>query len=321
MIPRLPHETKAASRGSGWTGEPAPIILFVYNRREHLERTVESLRKNPSAQSSNLFVFSDGPANGDEESTIHGIRDYCASIRGFNNVTVSERAGNIGLAENIARGVTDVINRYGRAIILEDDIVTSPAFLTYMNRALDFYKHEERVWHISAWNYPIDPHGLPDTFLWRVMDCWGWATWSDKWHYFERNPQRLLKKFTWRDIRRFNIDGVYDYWSQVKANGKGTIKTWAVFWYAAIAEHDGLCLNPVRSYVNNIGFDGSGSHCSRGGVYTNTELNNNPDAAFTRSIVENRKATGRVKRYIRAENGSVARIAGRLLRWLWRRER
>lgn len=316
MTHRLAHEVKAHPPMSRSVREPAPVILFAYNRMGHLASTVEALAKNPSAESSKLFVFSDGPAAGDEESTVRAIRDYCASIRGFKKVTVSERPRNLGLAENITRGVTDVIDTYGRAIVLEDDIVTSPAFLSYMNRALDFYEREDRVWHISGWNYPIDPRGLPDTFLWRVMDCWGWATWADKWHHFERNPQRLLKHFRSRDIRRFNIDGAYDYWSQVKDNAKGTINTWAVFWYAVIAQHDGLCLNPVRSFVNNIGFDGSGSHCACGGMYRNAHLNTNSHVAFPRNTVENRKTTQRVRKYIRAHNAGAAVVAGRMLRRL-----
>ena len=239
----------------------APIALFVYNRPWHTRQTVEALLENELASSSMLFVFSDGPKGEQDAPAVQEVREYIKGITGFASIEIVERDANCGLTDNIIDGVTRIINEFGKIIVLEDDMVTSPYFLRFMNEALEFYKDETEVWHVSGWNYPIDPEGLPDTFLWRVMNCWGWATWADRWQYYERGPKKLVGEFSKDEIKRFNLDGAHNFWGQVQGNVEGRIRTWAIFWYATIFKNDGLCLNPSQSLVQNIGHDGSGSHC------------------------------------------------------------
>ncbi len=167
------------------------------------------------------------------------------------------------MANSIIDGVTKIVDEYGKIIVLEDDLVTSPYFLKFMNEALEFYKDEKKVWHISGWNYPIATDGLDDIFLWRLMNCWGWATWSDRWIYFEKNIDKAIHEFSKADIKRFDLDGFEPYWSQVIANKTHVIDSWAVFWYISIFNAGGLCLNPTISFVKNIGLDGSGIHCGK----------------------------------------------------------
>ena len=140
------------------------------------------------------------------------VREYIDSIDGFKKVTVIKREKNWGLANSIIDGVTKIVNDYGKIIVLEDDLVTSPYFLKFMNEALDFYQEEKEVWHISGWNYPIEIDGLNDVFLWRTMNCWGWATWANRWENFEKNTGHLIKEFSKSDIKRFNIDGYQNFW-------------------------------------------------------------------------------------------------------------
>ena len=130
-----------------------------------------------------------------------------------------------------------------------------------MNEALERYKSASRVWHISGWNYPIDSDKLPDIFLWRVMNCWGWATWSNRWQHFNKDPQQVIDDFTHKDIYEFNVDGRQDFFGQIIDNSQGQINTWAIFWYATIFQNNGLCLNPAQTLVDNIGFS-SGTHCN-----------------------------------------------------------
>lgn len=247
----------------------APIALFVYNRPWHTRQTVEALLENELASSSRLFVFSDGPKGEQDAPAVQEVRDYIKGITGFASIEIIERDTNWGLADNIVDGVFHIVNEFGKIIVLEDDLVTSPYFLRFMNEALEFYKDEPKVWHISGWNYPIDPEGLPDTFLWRVMNCWGWATWADRWQYYERDPEKLVREFSKDDIQRFNLDGAHNFWGQVKANVEGRMRTWAIFWYATIFKNDGLCLNPSQSLVQNIGHDGSGLNCGKSNNFNN----------------------------------------------------
>lgn len=240
----------------------APIVLFVYNRPDHTRQTVEALQKNELAEQSELFIYSDEAKNDDARGNVDEVREYIDTIEGFKKVTIIKREKNWGLADSIIDGVTKIVNEYGKIIVLEDDLVTSKYFLKFMNEALEFYEEEDKVWHISGWNYPIETDGLDDVFLWRAMNCWGWATWADRWQYFEKDTDKLISEFTKEDIKEFNLDGVEDFFGQVTANKENKIKTWAIYWYASIFQKDGLCLNPTKTFVENIGHDGSGVHCT-----------------------------------------------------------
>lgn len=275
----------------------SPLVLFVYNRPWHTHQTIEALQKNELASESELFIYSDEAKNEDARKSVEEVREYIDKIDGFKKITIIKRDKNRGLANSIIDGVTKIVNEYGKIIVLEDDLVTSPYFLKFMNEALEFYKDEKRVWHISGWNYPIESDGLEDIFLWRAMNCWGWATWSDRWSYYEKDVQRIVTQFSKEETKAFNIDGYYrDFWAQVKDNRDKRIDTWAIFWYATIFKNSGLCLNPVNTFVRNIGNDGSGENCINYDIYQK-ELNHRDDISFIISESENKLALAKIKQF------------------------
>ena len=153
----------------------APVILFVYNRLWHTKQTVEALRKNEHAMNTDLFIFSDAPKNNISAPAVEEVRKYIRGIGGFRSVSIVERDENFGLSKSIVDGVTSLCNEFGRVIVLEDDLVTSPYFLNYMNEGLNIYRHEEDVISIHGYVYPL-VENLPETFFFRGTDCWGWAT-------------------------------------------------------------------------------------------------------------------------------------------------
>lgn len=294
----------------------SPIVLFVYNRPKHTRQTVEALQKNELAKESVLFIFSDAAKNEDAGEKVNEVREYIRTINGFKKVTVIERENNWGLANSIIDGVTKIINTYGKVIVLEDDLVTSPYFLKFMNEALEFYEGEKKVWHISGWNYPISNDGLDDVFLWRVMNCWGWATWADRWSYYEKNIDKTIKEFRKTDIRKFNLDGAENFWQQVMLNKEGKINTWAIFWYATIFKQNGLCLNPSQTFVENIGHDASGVHCSQNSFFS-SNLNEKDIINFHKNIRENKKALDEVKHFYKmSKNSFISKIADKFKRLL-----
>ena len=136
--------------------ELSPIVLFVYNRPEHTRRTVQSLAQNELALQSDLFVFADGAKNEKARAAVQGVREYAQTIRGFRSVTIAERKRNFGLADSVIDGVTQVCAQFGRAIVVEDDLLTAPHFLGFMNEALERYKDEARIFSVSGFNFPID---------------------------------------------------------------------------------------------------------------------------------------------------------------------
>lgn len=274
----------------------APIILFVFARPDHTRRTLETLKANTLAKKCDLVVYADAARNESESINVQAVRDIVKAASGFRSITVIERETNYGLERNIIEGVTEVCNRYGRVIVLEDDIVTSPHFLSFMNAALVRYVDDPCVWHVSGWNYPINSDGLEDAFFWRAMNCWGWATWADRWAYFQKDPQQLIETWDKMKIKRFNLDGAHDFWEQVIANNIGKLNTWAIFWYATIFDNNGLCLNPAKSFVHNIGHDGHGEHCGNTDLFTVNSLgkkfNNLPN-----HIKESTLAVQRIKAF------------------------
>ncbi len=277
----------------------APIVLFVYNRPWHTKQTVEALQKNELASESELFIFSDGPKNETVQEGVRDVREYIKTIKGFKKVHIIERDKNWGLANNIIDGVTKIVNEYGRVIVLEDDLVTSPAFLRYMNEGLEIYENVERVFHISGYMYPISKKDLPELFFLKQMLCWGWATWARAWKYFERNPEKQSGMLTRKQIRNFNLNHSYNYWRQLVENKKGSIFTWAVFWYLSIYLQDGLCLNPRDSLVKNIGFDNSGMHSGETKVY-DVELSMKTRWDFPQDIEEHQIARKSLEKYFRS---------------------
>jgi len=275
----------------------APIVLFAYNRFWHTRQTIESLQKNLYAGQSNLFIFSDGPKTDKDEPKVKEVREYLKTIKGFNNIEIIEREKNWGLANNIIDGVTKIVNEYGKIIVLEDDLITSPYFLKYMNEALDRYKDEEVVMHISGYMYPIKTDGLPDTFFLKPASCWGWATWERAWKYFKRNPEKQIKILTKKQIKDFNLNNSYDYWSHLVLNYQGKLYTWAIFWYLTVYLNNGLSLHPRESLTNNVGTDGSGTHfTSKTNVYY-TKLSSKDRWEFPEEIIEHLSARKRLEEY------------------------
>lgn len=273
----------------------APIVLFVYNRPQHTFRTLEALSENELAKKSILFIYADGAKDNATEETlaqIEATRQILKKKQWCKEVHIIESRENKGLADSIKSGVSEILNKYGKAIILEDDIVVAPYFLDYMNQGLNLYKDENKVMHISSY---LPPKGrnikLPDTFLLSFMSCWGWATWKDRWDLFIDDIDLLYNKL--KDVQDFNYTGLIetDMFAQIEANYNGTLKTWAIKWFSTIYLNKGLCLYPRYSLVDNIGLDGSGNNCGpRSTDYFHPNLyQNRIDVTKISPIVESKK--------------------------------
>lgn len=245
----------------------APIVLFVYNRPDHTQKVLDALKNNPEAKESELFVYCDGAkenASEIEKKQIEETRQVIRNIIGFKTLTIVESNVNKGLASSIIEGVTDIVNKYGRIIVLEDDIVTSCGFLKYMNDALELYKNNKKVMQVSGYVFPYhEDFNKFDTFFHKPGSCWGWATWKDAWKYFKKEPQDQFDELTTKNLWfEFTLRDAYpSYKSQIEQNISGQINTWAIFWYASIFLNNGTSLVPTISLVQNIGLDGSGENC------------------------------------------------------------
>ncbi len=294
----------------------APILLFVYNRPQHTQRGVESLLHNDLARDSRLIIYSDAPKTDADADSVRQVREYIHSITGFKEIEIVERTENWGLARSIIDGVTSAVNRYGRVIVLEDDLVVAPYFLQFMNDALETYKDEPRVGHIQACDFTHDA-SLPDTFLIKWTGSWGWATWDRAWHLFQPDGTKLLTELRQRRLTRtFDFNGAYGFTRMLLRQIQGRNNSWAIRWNASLFLRDVLSLNVGKSLVRNEGFDGSGTNCGGGGLYA-SDLWMQPLQVVKPAVIEENTAARKAfERYYRRTNSFMAKAIRRIKRTL-----
>lgn len=241
----------------------APIALFVYNRPEHTRRTVEALRANDLARQSDLFVFADGPKNDSGALAVKAVRDLMRTIDGFKSVTITERERNLGLSKSVISGVTQLCNEYGRAIAVEDDLLTAPDFLSFMNRALQRYALEPKIFSIGGFNFSLS---VPEDYTYDAYCTyrsisWGWGTWKDRWEKADWNVPDYASFSRDKNQQRLFNRGGEDLTAMLALQMAGKIDSWSIRWDYVHFQHSALALLPVVSRVCNIGFDGTGIHC------------------------------------------------------------
>lgn len=235
----------------------APIALFVYNRLDNTKETIEHLKANLLSEQSELYIFSDGGKDEKSWEKVNKLRAYLHTITGFKSITIVERPVNFYLERNIIEGISEVLEKRDKIIVLEDDICTSPYFLKYMNEALDLYQDEPRVMHIAGFTN-LDLKNRLHTYFTPHMTGWGWATWKDRWmnhfvHYQSR--QEALSGLTEQDKNEIQYGGAFQC---LKSLDKDPIP-WDICWEIAIYKANGLCLHPYHTLVKNIGIYG-GTH-------------------------------------------------------------
>jgi len=238
----------------------SPIALFTYNRPYHTRKTVEALQQNKLSSQSDLFVFSDGPKDEVSGSRVQEVRNYLKNINHFKSVSIIERESNTGLAANIQGGVQQILSMFGKVIVLEDDLLTSPFFLDFMNEGLRIYENDENVISIHGYLLPVKAK-LPDTFFLRCADCWGWATWKRGWDLFQPDGNLLLKRLIEsKQTKQFDFDGSYPFTQMLMDQIAGKTNSWAIRWYASGFLANKYTLYPGKSLLSNIGGDGSGTN-------------------------------------------------------------
>jgi hypothetical protein len=239
----------------------APIVLFTYCRADHTRIAVESLLNNKEAAESDLYIFSDGPKTEEKRKGVEENRTYIHTITGFKSIHIIEREKNWGLANSLIAGITEIINQYGRIIVVEDDLILSPYFLQFMNEALEKYKDDDRVGTISAF-VPQIKEELPNTFFLKYYMCWGWATWKRSWDMLELNPKPLLRKLRFKK-KKFDVGGGVGNYGNLYCQKVGLVDSWYVRFYASLFLKDKLSLYPGLALAANNGLDGTGTHSSR----------------------------------------------------------
>jgi len=240
----------------------APVVLFTFNRLDHTVKTIEALKKNNLAQESRLYIFSDGPRDNQEKFKVDEVRKYLNNINGFKSITIIESLVNKGLAQSVITGVTDIIDKYGKVIVLEDDLITSNFFLEYMNKALNLYEFRRDIWSISGYTPDIlfSKEFKDEVYLIMRGASWGWATWKNRWELNDWDVTDYKEfKYNKKEVENFNLAGS-DMAPMLSDQMEGRINSWAIRWGYNQFKFNMWTVYPIKSFVKNIGTDLSGTH-------------------------------------------------------------
>jgi glycosyltransferase involved in cell wall biosynthesis len=261
----------------------APICLFTYNRLEETKLTVEHLQKNDLAKESNLYIFSDGAKNEASVKSVEAVRQYLKKVDGFKKIEIIESPINKGLAKSIITGVSQVINEYGSVIVLEDDLITAPNFLSYMNQGLDFYQAQEKVWSVSGFSFPINydaDYKFDNSFGLRASS-WGWGTWKNRWDLVDWNVSDYADFVNNKVAKKAFKRGGSDMCKMLDNQMTGKINSWAIRFCYAQFKQQCYDILPVNSKVVNIGFNGDASNTQGMETRFSSNLDKSEKTVFT----------------------------------------
>jgi hypothetical protein len=246
----------------------APVALFLYNRPFHSKITISHLKRNFLAKKTQLYIFLDGPKNNFDIKKISEIKNLIKDIKGFKKVNFFFRSKNYGLSKSFIEGISYVLKYHERVIVLEDDNLTSKYFLKYMNDSLELYKNDNKVCSVSGYVYPVNFHKELKTFFIRGADTWGCGIWKRSWKYFEPNGTKLLRILKLKKLQYdFNLSESIDMINMLKDQIKNKNDSWTVRWAAINFINNFLTLYPTKSFVKNIGNEGSGTHALHSNMY------------------------------------------------------
>tara|TARA_B100000965_G_scaffold282231_1_gene240105 strand:- start:1249 stop:2160 length:912 start_codon:yes stop_codon:yes gene_type:complete len=241
--------------------ELAPIIFFVYNRPKHTKISIEFLKKNELAKESEIIIFSDGPRDNDEDKRkVQEVRNILHEINGFKKKKIILRENNFGLYKNFVNGITEACNNYNKIIVLEDDNKTSKYFLNFINDGLNLYENDHSVCSINGWFYP-KKNDFKDTFFLLGGNTWGWGTWKRAWDKFNPDTGYLINEIKKKNlVKKFNLNNSFNYFKMLEKRHQELNDSHTIIWKASTFLNQMYSLYPNTSLVENIGFDGLGTH-------------------------------------------------------------
>lgn len=259
--------------------DPAPIALFAFNRPDHLSRVLEALAANRLADRSSLTLFCDGPRNDAEKIQTDATRGVARAATGFANVRVVEREQNLGCARSFIQGLEEMFAAHERLVVMEDDILCSPHTLEFLNTGLERYADEPAVFNIAAWSPPPRIFPIPDDYPYDTyaiprFNCWGWASWRDRFTSVDWDVTDYDRFIRTPVLQRAYDRGGADMTTMLRMQMEGRLNTWDVRVDYARFRHGRVGINPVRAYTTNIGF-GGGTHCT----VASTRFDNDPGLA------------------------------------------
>lgn len=270
------------------TTQLAPVVIFAFNRPNHLSELLKSLSQNEEFAESELFIYVDGPRDNSDLKLVQETREVAKSFSGMKAKNLVIREQNLGLGNSLKTGVTEVLHKSDKIIVLEDDLIVTKSFLKFMNMGLTKYQTEPKVASIHGYCFGFD-QPIRDPFFLRGADCLGWATWKDRWESINWDPRVLLNRIeNLGQIQDFNLDGSHSYYSALQGEAKKGFHSWAIFWHASMFSEGRLTLYPGTSLVEYAGADGTGTHVVENSEFWKTEISTETNWIFPEQIAESK---------------------------------
>jgi hypothetical protein len=246
----------------------APIAIFAFNRPNHLAHCLQSLERCVGLENSEGTIFIDGARNDQEADVVSSSVGVALKFASKYNFKVEARQENFGLAKSITSGIDEMFSLSSKLIVIEDDLILAKGFLDFMNKGLSRYENNSGVASISGYQYPIEKELHTSVFL-RGADCWGWATWKDRWEQTSFSGKELLNQIRTKKLaNEFNLEGSNNYVDLLEKQILGEINSWAILWHASMFLQNRLSLYPPYSLVSNEGGDGLGTHFGNNQLYS-----------------------------------------------------
>tara|TARA_B100001741_G_scaffold163105_1_gene134821 strand:- start:3025 stop:3975 length:951 start_codon:yes stop_codon:yes gene_type:complete len=264
----------------------SPITIFGYDRPNHLNNLLESLTKNSESKDSIVYFYIDGLNKNTDKSNYDKTIEVANKNWEFGEKKIIVRDKNLGCRDNIISGITEVLDRHKKIIVIEDDLVVSPYFLDYMNNSLSTYEKNKNIWHINGWSHPKSFFGKSGTAVSYIMSPWGWGTWGDRWKIFMNgnyHNKNLISDMSKSKVKKFNISNLYDFENIIVKHQQNEGSIWDAYWYQGMFLNNGLSIFPTRSHIQNFGFDGTGLHCGENDEF-NTKLNQSRTINYSKKI-------------------------------------
>jgi hypothetical protein len=261
--------------------ELAPIVLFTYKRLETLKHTIKALQNNYLSKQSDIIIFSDGAKNIKDNQAVKDVREYIKSIEGFNSIKIYETEENKGLANSIISGVTKVFESYDSVIVLEDDLITTPNFLNFMNQTLEEYKNEKRVFSICGYSFDLDVSNYQmDSYFLNRCWPWSWATWKNRWSEIDWQVKDYIQFSNDKSAKKKFRKCGSDVNAMLSKQINGKLDSWAIRWTYHQFKTNSLSLFPVKSKIKNEGFDEFATHTKGSSRRYESKLDNSESNKF-----------------------------------------
>lgn len=260
------------------------IVFFGFNRPEKISKSIRSYLCCVNAQTDNIYVFVDGPRNPEEKKLTDETYDVACELLENLNSNITYRESNYGLKSSIYKGISDILTKHTAVIVIEDDLLLNPYFYEFMYSSLNFYKNNKNIFQVSGFTYLNEKSFNP--FFLPITTSWGWATWSDRWEFFDINTDYSYLLKSKSDIKAYNFNNSFNFTKMLNDELNSNISSWAIRWYSYVFSKNGLVLYPPESLVINDGFDLSGTHSSYTGkgLFSNHEFSDSKITSLSNDI-------------------------------------